>query len=145
MSPGRTSLGLALALFAAGLGAGGALGQSQTEVARADGKAFGSNALGKAQDAAKTAPTADRVPGFAGTPSQSALFDDPDAIAAQAASAASSNEGYATVRSSLDRRPRVAVEDIEATIARGRAISDDPATYVSGMSVGGGQRHTLVA
>lgn len=139
MSPARTSLGLALALFAAGLGAGGALGQSQTEAARADGKAFGSDALGKAQDAARTAPTADRVPGFAGTPSQSALFDDPDVIAAQAASAVPSNEGYAAVRSSLDRRPRVAVEDIEATIARGRAISNDPATYVSGMSVAGGQ------
>ena len=47
MSSARTSLGLVLALFAAGLGAGGALGQSQTEAARADGKAFGSAALGR--------------------------------------------------------------------------------------------------
>ena len=135
----RTSFGLALALFAVGLGTGGALGQSQTEAARADGKAFGADALGRAQDAAKTTPTGDRVPGFVGSPSQSALFDNPDAIAAQAASATSTNEGYATVRSSLDRRPRVPVADIEATIARGRTISDDPTAYVSGMSVGGGQ------
>ena len=140
MSRTRLSCALALSLFTAGLGSG-AFGQSQTgiEAARADGKAFGGEVLGKAQTAAKTQPTADRVPGFGGTPSQSTLFDDPDAIARQAATAASSNDGYATVRSSLDSRPRVAVEDIEATIARGRTISDDPAGYVSGMSVGGGQ------
>jgi conjugal transfer mating pair stabilization protein TraN len=140
VSRARLSCAIALSLFTAGLGSG-ALGQSQTgtEAARADGKAFGGEVLGKAQTAAKTQPTADRVPGFVGTPSQSTLFDDPDAIARQAATAASSNDGYATVRSSLDSRPQVAVEDIEATIARGRTISDDPTSYVSGMSVGGGQ------
>ncbi|WP_245857934.1 conjugal transfer protein TraN [Sphingomonas ginsenosidimutans] len=138
MTRARTSVALALAFFAVGLGSGAA-GQSQTEAARAEGKAFGSDVIGKAQTAAKTAPTAERVPGFGGTPSQSTLFDDPDAIAGQAASAASTNQAYATVRSSLDQRPRIAVEDIEATIARGRTISDDPKTYVSGMSVGGGQ------
>ena len=65
------------------------------------------------------------------------MFEDPDAIAAEAGRAASSNEGYATVRSSLDRRPHIPVADIEATIARGQAVSADPSAFVTGMSVGG--------
>ena len=130
---------LGLALFGAGLTGSIASGQSQTEAARSEGKSFATGIASKAQSAAKTAPTVATLPNFGGTPSQSALFDDPDAIAAQAAAAATTNQGYQTVRSSLDRRPRVAVADIEAAIARGRTVADDPTTYVSGMGVSGGE------
>ncbi|NNM77687.1 conjugal transfer protein TraN [Sphingomonas sp. ID1715] len=110
-----------------------------TSPAKQDGKSFGAAIAGKAQNAARTAPTADTVPNFGGTPSQSALFDNPDAIAAQAGAAASSNPGYRAVRSSIDTRPRIAPVDIEATIARSKAISTDPSTFVSGMGLSGGQ------
>ena len=110
-----------------------------TEAARGEGKAFGAGMSGRAQAPTRTAPTADTVPGYGGTPLQGGLFDDPDAIAAQAASAAASSDGYRTVRSSLDNRPRIAVADIEATIARGQAIAADPTPFVSGMTTGGGQ------
>ncbi|TVV74629.1 conjugal transfer protein TraN [Sphingomonas solaris] len=139
MSARAIPLLVGLALFGVGLTGSIASGQSQTEAARTDGKAFAADIAGKAQSAAKTVPTAATLPNFTGTPSQSALFDDPDVIAAQASAAATTNQGYQTVRSSLDRRPRVAVADIEATIARGRAIADDPTTYVSAMGVSGGE------
>ncbi|PAX06439.1 conjugal transfer protein TraN [Sphingomonas lenta] len=131
---------VAAALLGCGALASTAFGQaSSTEAARADGKAFGAGALGRAQATTKTAPSASSLPGYGGTPAEAVLAQDPDAIASRAASAASSNDGYRTVRSSLDRRPRVAVADIEATIARSQAIAADPNAYVSGMSVGGGQ------
>ncbi|WP_156680493.1 conjugal transfer protein TraN [Sphingomonas profundi] len=139
MNPHAIPLLVGLALFGAGLTGSMASGQSQTEAARTEGKAFAGDIAGKAQSAARTAPTAATLPNFTNSPPQSALFDDPDAIAAQAAAAATTNPGYQTVRSSLDRRPRVAVADIEATIARGRAVADDPTTYVSGMGVSGGE------
>jgi conjugal transfer mating pair stabilization protein TraN len=106
---------------------------------RADGKRFAAEIAGKAQAAARTAPTADTVPHFPIDAPQSALFDNPDAIAAEAGAAASTSEGYRTVRSSIAARPRIAPVDIEATIARSQAISDDPAGFVSGMGIAGGQ------
>lgn len=123
--------------FTAGLD-GMARGQA-TSSAKQDGKSFGLAIAGKAQNAARTAPTADTVPNFGGTPSQSSLFDNPDAMASEAGAAANTNPGYRTVRSSIDTRPRIAPVDIEATIARSKAISTDPSTFVSGMGVSGGQ------
>lgn len=120
--------------------AGALAAQAQTTAgARDDGKAFAAEVAKQAQAAAKQAPTAESVPNFSGSPSQSTLFDDPDTIARAAASAATSHEGYQAVRSSLDRRPRIPVADIEAAIARGQAVADDPMAYVSGMGLGGGQ------
>lgn len=115
-----------------------ASGQTMS-AAKADGKSFATSIAGKAQSAAKIAPTAESLPNFGGTPSQSALFDNPDAIASQAATTASGNDGYRTVRSSIDTRPRIAPIDIEATIARSKAISTDPTGYVSGTAISGAQ------
>ncbi|NNM78024.1 conjugal transfer protein TraN [Sphingomonas sp. ID1715] len=113
---------------------------SQTPgAAKADGKSFANAIAGKAQAAARTAPTADAVPHFSNTAPQSSLFDNPDAIGAQSAAAAATNEGYRAVRSSIGNRPRIAPIDIEATIARSQAISDEPATFVTGMGIDGGQ------
>ncbi|WP_374942083.1 conjugal transfer protein TraN [Sphingomonas sp.] len=129
---------LLLIMFATGLTGSGACGQAaDPSRARSDGKAFAAEIAAQAQEAAKRAPTADSVPNFDASPSQSSLFDDPDALARAASAAATSHEGYQTMRSSVERRPRIPLGDIEATIARGQAIAADPNTYVSGMGVGG--------
>jgi conjugal transfer mating pair stabilization protein TraN len=113
--------------------------QTTTEAARADGKAFGREKAGGAQNAATTRPDADRVPNFGGTPSQSGYFDDPGRMSRDAASQASSSSGYRTMRDSMDRRARFALQDLDATIARSKLISEDPLAYTSGMAIGGTQ------
>lgn len=115
------------------------LAQSTTDAAKADGKAFGRDKAAAAQDAASTEPDASRVPGFGGVPGQSGYFDDPDRMAREAASQATSKTGYRTMRDSMDRRARFAPVDLDATIARSSAISNDPLAYTSGMTVSGTQ------
>lgn len=112
-----------------------AVGQS----ARADGKAFAAELAKRAQAAAKAAPNADRLPGYDANHPHADLFDNPDAMGARASAAAAASDAYRTVRESIDRRPSVSIDEIEATIARGTAISDDPLSYVSGMAIEGGQ------
>lgn len=118
---------------------GAAAAQTTTDAAKADGKAFGKDLGSAAQAAATTQPTADRVPGYGGTPSQSGYFDDPKAMERQAASQASSSTGYQTMRNSMDRRARFDKVDLDATIARSKAIAEDPLSYTSGMGVSGTQ------
>ncbi len=79
------------------------------------------------------------MPGFGGVPDQSGYFDDPDRMAREAASQATSNTGYRTMRDSMDQRVRFAPVDLDATIARSDAINEDPLAYTSGMSVTGTQ------
>jgi conjugal transfer mating pair stabilization protein TraN len=116
-----------------------AYAQSTADAARADGKAFGRDKASAAQDAASTEPDANRVPGFSGTPAQSSYFDDPDRMSREAASQATSNTGYRTMRDSMDRRARFAPVDLDAAISRSKLISDDPLTYSSGMAVTGSE------
>lgn len=116
-----------------------AAAQAQTSIAdaKADGKAFGQQQAGAAQSAATTQPNADRVPGFSGTPSQSTWFDDPKAMERQAASEASSSTGYQAMRQSMDSRARFDAIDLDATIARSKAVNQDPLSYASGMGITG--------
>jgi conjugal transfer mating pair stabilization protein TraN len=139
MVPTPRSLLLLLAADIAFVAAALAAQAQTTAGARDDGKAFATAIAKQAQAAARRTPDAASVPNFGRTPSQSALFDNPDAIAGAAASAATSHEGYQSVRSSLDRRPRIPISDIQAAIARGQAVAKDPMSYVSGMGIGGGQ------
>ena len=82
MSGGKTlTLTACLSLFASGALGGVAIGQS-TSAAKDDGKSFGAAIAGKAQTATSQAPTAETVPNFTTSPAQSALFENPDAIAA---------------------------------------------------------------
>ena len=113
--------------------------QTTTEAAKADGKAFGKDIGAAAQSAATTQPSADRVPGYSGTPSQSGYFDDPQAMERQAASEANANTGYQTMRDSRARRAKFNKVDLDAAIARSKTISEDPLSYTSGMAVGGTQ------
>ena len=96
-------------LFGLALISAPAMAQTTTDAARADGKAFGAAKAPIAQSAATTAPTADRVPNFGGTPSQSAYFSNPDMMAREAASQATPNGGYQIGRASCRERVYVLV------------------------------------
>jgi conjugal transfer mating pair stabilization protein TraN len=113
--------------------------QTTTDAAKADGKAFGRDRAAAAQSAATTDPDANRIPNFGSVPSQSGYFDDPDRMAREAASQATANTGYRTMRDSMDRRARFAPQDLDAVVARSNVISDDPLSYTSGMSISGSQ------
>ena len=84
----RLTLSAPLALVLALAPLCAAQAQTTTEAAKADGKAFGKDIGAAAQSAATTQPSADRVPGFGGTPSQSGYFDDPNACSTMFCSAA---------------------------------------------------------
>ena len=127
-----------LSLTCASLPAG-ALAQTTTEAAKADGKAFGRDKAADAQGAATTEPDANRIPNFGSVPSQSGYFDDPDRMAREAASQATANTGYRTMRDSMDRRAQFAPQDLDAVVARSNVINDDPLSYTSGMSISGSQ------
>jgi len=128
-----------LAAFAAALLlASPALAQSATDAAKAEGKAFAAEKTAAAQAAATTAPDPNRMPNYsAATSTQSAYFDDPDRMAGDAATAATTHQGYRTMRDSMDRRARFAPVDLDATIARSEEIAKDPLAYTSGMAIGG--------
>jgi conjugal transfer mating pair stabilization protein TraN len=113
--------------------------QGTMDAAKADGKAFGKDKAGTAQNAATVQPDASRVPNFGGVPSQSGYFDDPDRMSREAASQTSTSTGYRAMKDSMDRRARFAPQDLDATIARSKVISDDPLSYTSGMEIGGTQ------
>lgn len=122
---------LAAMLFA------GPLAAQDTTAARADGKAFGKDLAPAAQAAATTEPDASRIPNFTANPSQSGYFDNPSRMAGDAAATASSNDGYRTMRSSIDNRATFDPATIEATTSRAKDIAADPLQYASGMSVSG--------
>ncbi|WP_239806953.1 conjugal transfer protein TraN [Croceicoccus hydrothermalis] len=113
--------------------------QSATEAAKTEGKSFGREKAAAAQQAATTAPDPDGIPNFGGTPGLSGYFDDPERMAQEAASAASSNSGYRIMRDSLERRARFEPEDLDAVIARSETISKDPLYFTSGMSITGSE------
>ena len=132
---------LALAIGAMALAAltptAPALAQTSTEAAKADGKTFGRDKAKAAQAAATKEPDASRIPNYGGVPGQPDYFDDPDRMTRDAASQASTNTGYRTMRDSMDRRARFAPQDLDAVIARSRELSGDPLAYTSGMAIGG--------
>ena len=113
--------------------------QTTTDAAKADGKAFGRDQAAAAQSAATTDPDANRIPNFGDVPNQSGYFDDPDRMAREAASQATANTGYRTMRDSMDRRAQFAPQDLDAVVARSNVINDDPLSYTSGMSISGSQ------
>ncbi|QDK31674.1 conjugal transfer protein TraN [Sphingomonas sp. IC081] len=113
--------------------------QTTTDAAKADGKAFGRDQAAATQSAATTDPDANRIPNFGGVPNQSDYFEDPDRMAREAASQASANTGYRTMRDSMDRRAKFNKVDLDAAIARSKTIAEDPLSYTSGMGVSGTQ------
>jgi conjugal transfer mating pair stabilization protein TraN len=114
-------------------------GPGTTEAAKAEGKAFGREQAAAAQSAATTRPDAERIPNFSSAPAETRYFDDPASMERDAASQASANTGYRTIRDSLERRARFTPEDLDAVVARSGQISADPLSFTSGMSISGAQ------
>lgn len=138
MSTSRFRALLALALCA-GLFAPHVLAQTATEAAKADGKSLGAALRSGAQTHVRTDPTPQAVPNYsAASRPESNYFDNPAAMATAGAAAAAMHEGTMTVRQSMATRPVIPQVDLDATIARANEINQNPASYVSGMSVGGG-------
>ncbi len=113
--------------------------QTQTESAKAEGKAFGRTQGSRAQDASTREPDASTIPNFGGIPSQSAYFDDPDNLAPDSGAQSSAHEGYQAMRASTSQRARFDPVDLDATIKRAQEVSADPLNYTSGMTVTGAQ------
>lgn len=129
-----------LHLFLAGvLTLASPLAAQTTSDAKADGKAFGSEVIGRAKDAATTAPDAARVPGFdpAATKSLEDLGRNPDRIEGAARSAATNNPAVQAIDDSMRNRAKFSPQEIESILARSGAISETPLDYTSGMSVSG--------
>lgn len=110
-----------------------------TSDAKADGKAFGAAVIGRAKDAATTAPDAARVPGFdpAATQGLEDLASNPDRIEGAARSAATTNPAVRAIEDSMRSRAKFSPQEIESILARSGAISETPLDYTSGMSVSG--------
>ncbi len=113
--------------------------QTQTESAKAEGKAFGRTQGSRAQGASTREPDAATIPNFGGIPSQSAYFDDPDSLAPDSGAQSTAHEGYQAMRASANQRARFDPVDLDATIKRSQEVSADPLNYTSGMTVTGAQ------
>lgn len=114
-------------------------GAQTTSDAKADGKAFGAAVIGRAKDAATTAPDAARVPGFdpAATQGLEDLASSPDRIEGAARSAATNNPAMHAIEDSMRSRAKFSPQEIDSILARSGAISETPLDYTSGMSVSG--------
>ncbi len=130
---------LRAAAFAACLFAAPVTAQQQD--ARTDGKTFGESLRGDAQRAAQTQPDAADLPNYDrdAVRGLEALKDDPDQIESNAATAATSHQGYQAMRDSIANRARFDSAKIEDVIARSLAINETPLDYTSGMTVTGSQ------
>lgn len=136
-----------LALLAVLVGFGASLGteaSSDPQAIKQDAKAFGQQLLPGLQANATTDPTNERLPGYRPGPyPESQYQDNPDAMATMGEALSASHPGASTVRSSLQVRPQFDPADIEAVIARGLAVSADPAQYVTGYSGSRGECRPL--
>lgn len=113
--------------------------KSNTASAHDEGKAFGASKASAAQAAATATPDAAQIPNYTAKPGQSHWFGNPDAMVRQAEREASTNAGYSAMRGSMDHRARFSRQDLDAVVARSKAVSSDPLQYTSGMSAGGTQ------
>jgi conjugal transfer mating pair stabilization protein TraN len=111
------------------------------EEAKADGKAFATEARGAAREAATTAPDSARIPNFdpAATRDLEQLARDPDQIEARGRSAAPSSPALRAIRDSMASRAQFDPNEIEGLLSRSQAINAAPLDYTSGMSIGGSQ------
>jgi conjugal transfer mating pair stabilization protein TraN len=119
------------------LGAAGALGQTMQSV-RDDAKAFGTAQTAASQGVADSDTTVTtNVPGYTGpTAPQSSYMADPAALDASKLSVAQSNEGYRLTVDGNLTRPRISAAEVDATVARGNAINQDPNAIVQGLANG---------
>ena len=77
------------------------------------------------------------VPGFDPNPPQANYADDPLQMEIDGNAAKATNEGYRAMTDSMATRATFAPAEMAATVAPGKAVEADPATYTSGMTVDG--------
>ena len=128
---------LAAGLLAGVLVAPGLAQQPTQKQIRDDARAFGRGLVPRARAEATTAPDANRIPQFTTNPSQQVYYSNPAALEADAMAQAPSHPGSSTIRQSMASRAAFDPQEIRDTTSLGRAIQDDPNTYVSGFSAGG--------
>lgn len=128
---------LVCALLAAGQPA---RAQQTPADARAEGKAMAEQFRQDGSLVPDAESQAREVPGYQGTTlPQSTYFDDPDRMVSEASAQTGSNEGYVTVIEGDRVRPKFDSAEIQADMARGRAIEEDPQAYIDGQNISGGQ------
>lgn len=115
------------------------VGQTPTQDARADGKAFGGGLAPSSVAASQTPPNANDLPNFTPNPTQSSYYDNPSSLEPAAQAQAPGSVGYQAVTESLANRATFPTSEIGATVATGKAVNADPYTYVSGFSANGAQ------
>lgn len=133
---------VALAIIVAAniVGGGGAVrADPTTDAAKADGKAFGAATNNQVIGAAHRQPTADTVPNYTANPSQTSYYSSPTSLSSSAAALAPGSAGYRQVTTSMTARPQIPVSQVKDTIARGKLVANDPATYTSGFGASGTQ------
>ena len=129
-------LGVITALLL-GLSTGGAVAQTMQSV-RDDAKAFGTsqNAAAQAVPDSDTTVTTN-VPGYTGnTTPESAYMSDPASLDASKLTTAKSNPGYRLTVDGNLTRPQIPASVVNATVARGNAITQDPNSIVQGLAGG---------
>ena len=100
--------------------------------ARADANAFG-KAQRSASGSITTSTDLTSIPGYSSTPlPEETLFDDPDSLTSQGASAALANDPWRTV-TNPDRTVVVLDPD---SLTRAKAVEQDPEAYLEGQSLG---------
>lgn len=130
-------LGVIIIALVLGLSTVGAVAQTMQSV-RDDAKAFGTAQNAAAQgvpdsDATVTA----NVPGYTGTTTpQSSYMSSPATLDATKLATAQSNEGYRLTVDGNLTRPRISTAEVDATVARGNAINQDPNSIVQGLAGG---------
>jgi conjugal transfer mating pair stabilization protein TraN len=136
----RTMITTLLGVLTASALALPAVAQTREE-AKADGKAFATEALGAAREVATTAPDGARIPNFDPTATRDLeqLARDPDQIEARGRSAAPTSPALRAIRDSMASRAQFDPNDIDALLSRSQAINVAPLDYTSGMSIGGSQ------
>lgn len=109
--------------------------------AKADGKAFATEARGAAREAATTAPDGARIPNFDRTATRDLeqLARNPDQIEARGRSAAPNSPALRAIRDSMASRAQFDPNEVDALLSRSQAINAAPLDYTSGMSIGGSQ------
>lgn len=115
------------------------VGQTPTQDAKTDGKAFGGGLAPGAVNAARTPPNAANLPNFTPNPTEQSFYDNPMSLEPAAAAAAPGSVGYQAVTESLANRATFPTTEINSTVAAGKTVVADPYTYVSGFSANGAQ------
>ena len=119
------------------LSAGNAVAQTMQQ-ARDDGKAFGQTQGAANVGAADTdAAAQSTLPGYNGANAPETVYmTNPAALDAAKPAVAATNPGYRLTVDGNLTRPRVAPAEVDATLARGNAVNQDPATYAQGLANG---------